>query len=89
VMWNGNVSATPGDLITEADLRLFTKAKEEAELISFSIGEHPSFEHRRDDDGSTEPSLLEGDLPVSEVKMRSGDTVLLEEALVVDSLAGC
>ncbi len=86
VMWNGNISATPGDLITEADRRLFTKTKEEAALISFSIGEHPNFEHRRDDDGSTEPSLLEGDLPVSEVKMRSGDTVLLEEALVVDSL---
>ncbi len=85
VMWNGNISATPGDLITEADRLLFAKAKEEAALLSFSIGNRPDFEHRRDDDGSTEPGLLEGDLPISEVKMRSGDTVLLEEALTVDS----
>src|SRR5690349_6455382 len=86
VMWNGNISATPGELLTEADRRLFTKAKQEADLVSFAIGEHPNFESRRDDDGSTQPSLLEGDLPVTEVKMRSGNTMLLEEALVVDSL---
>ncbi len=86
VMWNGDISATPGELLTEADRRLFTKIKEEAALLSFSIGERPDFEHRRDDDGSTEPSLLEGDLPVSEIKMKSGNSVLLEEALAVDSL---
>ncbi len=85
VMWNGNISATPGELITEADRLLFTKTKADAALVSFSIGERPDFEHRRDDDGSTEPSLLEGDLPISEVKMKSGNGVLLEEALAVDS----
>src|SRR6516225_9153266 len=32
VMWNGNISATPGELLTEADRRLFTKTKEDAVL---------------------------------------------------------
>lgn len=86
VMWNGNISATPGELLTEADRRLFSKAKEEAGLVSFSVGEQPDFQNRRVDNGSTEPSLLEGDLPISRVKIHSGNMTLLQEAFAVDSL---
>ena len=85
IMWNGNISATPGELITEADRPLFSNQKEEASLISFSIGDRPRFDNRRVDDGSTEPGLAEGDLPISEIKIRAGDVVLLQEAFAVDA----
>ncbi len=83
-MWNGNISATPGELLTEADRLLFSQTKEEASLISFAIGDKPLFDSRREDQ-SGERGLAEGDLPIAQVKLRSGDEVLSEEGFAVDA----
>jgi len=81
VMWNGNLG-TASPALTDADRRLFREKRENSFQVSFSIGEKPSFVNRDGEDASTEPSLLEGYLPVTLVRFHAEDAVILQEAFV-------
>jgi hypothetical protein len=83
VMWNGNLGLN-ARIMCDADRRLFQGRADDSLQVSFAIGEKPNFENRSIDDGSTEPSLAEGYLPVTQVRIKKGDVVLLQEAFVSD-----
>jgi hypothetical protein len=82
VMWNGNLSLQTC-LLCQADRHLFQGREDDSLEVSFSIGEKPEFERYLEDD-STEPSLAEGYLPVTQVRLRKTGAVLLQEAFVCD-----
>ncbi len=88
VMWNGNLTLASPTLI-DADRRLFQDRKDESLQVSFSVGDKPDFQDRDRDDGSTEPSLAEGYLPITEVRVRKNDVVLEEEAFVSNGENNC
>jgi hypothetical protein len=83
VMWNGNLSLTTLTYI-DADKRLFQDRAKDSLQVSFAVGEKPNFENREVEDGSTEPSLAEGYLPITRVKLTRDHVALLQEAFVSD-----
>jgi hypothetical protein len=88
VMWNGNLTLASATMI-DADRRLFRDRKDDSLQVSFSIGDKPEYGNRDREDGSTEPSLSEGYLPITEVKIRNKDVVLQEEAFASDAAGNC
>jgi len=87
VMWNGNLSTTTRTLV-DADRRLFRDREDDSLQVSFSIGEKPNFQNRDVEDGSTDPSLAEGYLPITQVRLKKDDVVLLQEAFASGEQAG-
>ena len=87
IMWNGNLSLTT-NMLTDADKRLFRDRMDDSLQVSFSIGDKPHFENRDVEDGSTEPSLMEGYLPITRVTLKKNDVVLLQEAFAVNERGG-
>ena len=87
IMWNGNIGVASAAL-TDADRRLLRDKRENALQVSFSIGEKPNYDNRQMEDQSAEPSLLEGALPVTRVRLRANDVVLLQEAFVTGEQGG-
>jgi hypothetical protein len=88
VMWNGNISAqTP--TATDADRRLFHGRKDDSLQLTFSAGEHPHFENREQEDGSTSPSLRNGYLPVALIQRREEGVEMLQEAFATDERGMC
>ncbi len=88
IMWNGNLTlASPG--LVDADRRMFQDRKDDSLQVSFSMGDKPDFQNRDREDGSTEPSLAEGYLPITQVRIRKNDVVLKEEAFVSNSEGSC
>jgi hypothetical protein len=88
VMWNGNLTLASPALI-DGDLRMFKDRKDESLQVSFSFGDKPDFQGRDREDGSAEPSLAEGYLPMTQVKIRKNDVVLKQEAFVSSSDGTC
>ena len=90
VMWNGNLTLTSTQvLITDADRRLFQDRKDDSLQVSFSVGDKPDFQNRDREDGSTEPSLAEGYLPIVQVRIKKNNIVLREEALASNGEGSC
>jgi hypothetical protein len=87
IMWNGNIGANSLTR-TDADRNLFREKRENSLQVSFSVGERPNYDNRNSEDPSTAPSLLEGSLPVTSVRLRANDVVLLQEAFVTGEQGG-
>jgi hypothetical protein len=87
-MWNGNLTLTSATMI-DADRRIFEGRKEDSLQVSFSAGDKPDFQNRDREDGSTEPSLGEGYLPVAEIRIHSKGVVLQEETFVSNAEGSC
>jgi hypothetical protein len=88
VMWNGNLTLSSPELI-DADRRMFQGRQDDSLQVSFSVGDKPDFQNRDRDDGSAEPSLARGYLPITQVKIRKNGVVLEQEAFVSNSENSC
>lgn len=88
VMWNGNLSLVSRTM-TAADQRLFRERADDSLQVSFSAGDRPDFTNREVEDGTSEPVLAGGYLPVTEIRLRKGGVTLLQESFVTNEQGGC
>ena len=89
VMWNGNLSMFTNTDRTHADRVTFRERANLGLQISFAAGEKPDFQGRDVEDGTTQPALLEGYLPLVEITIRRAGAVLRQEAFATDEQGSC
>ncbi|MCW5983105.1 MAG: hypothetical protein KIT09_33760 [Bryobacteraceae bacterium] len=88
VMWNGNLTLASRTM-TAADQRLFRARADDSLQVSFSMGDKPDFANREAEDGTSEASLAEGYLPITEIRLRKGGVTLVQEAFATNAQGGC
>ena len=66
----------------DADKILFRDRQDDSLQVGFAVGSRPDFLNRDAEDGTTEPALVDGHLPMTQVRIRKDNVVLLEEAFV-------
>lgn len=88
VMWNGNLTLT-SRFLTAADQRLFKPRADDSLQVTFAVGDKPDFADREVQDATSEPSLAEGHLPITEIRLRKGGVTLLQESFATNEQGGC
>lgn len=88
VMWNGNLTLHTVQWI-DADVQLAKERPDPSLQVSFAVGDKPDFGERDRDDATTVPSLAEGYLPLTQVRIQRSDVTLLQEAFVCSADSTC
>lgn len=88
VMWNGNLTLHTETMI-DADRRLVKERPDPSLQVSFAVGDKPDFGNRTVDDGSTVPSLADGFIPTTRIRIRRQGVTLLQEAFAASESGTC